>query len=289
MPYSPFLPLTPRNTQIPLKDQKEFGKKLPLDCTRQFIHGKYLDIEDVKDINNGCHSTMIILAGLHNETINIYTHLIPIFVIIFEMVMNVWLTETVNIATNTYGISMVICFLFSVYYHIGCCRIPTQYNYILTIDLFGVYLIFFVSVLSGICVGWHCQRSYQIIYSTINCVVFVFILFPMLFIYGNAIAFYWKKLVFALMFVFELIPMCHWIYLYHELLALFWYGPLFMFGGYFVGGIIWHYRVPEVFCPGKFDIFGHSHQWWHICIVIASFSWWYALNDLSNYWNTVQC
>jgi hypothetical protein len=29
-------------------------------------------------------------------------------------------------------------------------------------------------------------------------------------------------------------------------------------------------RVPERWFPGKFDIFGHSHQLWHLAVVLAA-------------------
>jgi predicted membrane channel-forming protein YqfA (hemolysin III family) len=32
-------------------------------------------------------------------------------------------------------------------------------------------------------------------------------------------------------------------------------------------------KVPERFCSGKFDYFGHSHQWWHVFVVAALYYW----------------
>jgi predicted membrane channel-forming protein YqfA (hemolysin III family) len=34
--------------------------------------------------------------------------------------------------------------------------------------------------------------------------------------------------------------------------------------------IIFLYRVPNRFSVcGKYDIFGHSHHYWHVCVVLA--------------------
>jgi len=43
-------------------------------------------------------------------------------------------------------------------------------------------------------------------------------------------------------------------------MVLFWYA---------LGVGFYTSRVPECFFPGKFDIIGHSHTWWHICVVVA--------------------
>merc|ERR1712228_117349 len=32
-------------------------------------------------------------------------------------------------------------------------------------------------------------------------------------------------------------------------------------------------KIPEIFLPGKFDIFGSSHQWWHAFIFLGLAYW----------------
>jgi adiponectin receptor len=38
---------------------------------------------------------------------------------------------------------------------------------------------------------------------------------------------------------------------------------------YLVGFLIYGYRCPERYKPGHFDICGHSHQLWHLCVFTA--------------------
>jgi len=48
------------------------------------------------------------------------------------------------------------------------------------------------------------------------------------------------------------------------------YAPLIpSLGSYIVGGVLYSFRWPERWAPGKFDIIGHSHQLWHVAIVLA--------------------
>jgi adiponectin receptor len=37
-----------------------------------------------------------------------------------------------------------------------------------------------------------------------------------------------------------------------------------------LGAATYACRVPERWLPGKFDIFGHSHQLWHAAVVLAA-------------------
>lgn len=38
----------------------------------------------------------------------------------------------------------------------------------------------------------------------------------------------------------------------------------------FLGAFVYAFHVPECLAPGRFDIIGHSHQWLHICGIVAT-------------------
>lgn len=40
---------------------------------------------------------------------------------------------------------------------------------------------------------------------------------------------------------------------------------------YIAGALIYGFRIPETIAPGKFDFLGHSHQIFHVLVVVASF------------------
>lgn len=45
---------------------------------------------------------------------------------------------------------------------------------------------------------------------------------------------------------------------------------------YLISGIaflIYVTRIPERWLAGKVDFFGHSHNWWHIFVLIALYYW----------------
>ena len=289
--YAPFLQLLSREIKIPWKNFDEYHKKIRNSQTRAFIKEKYLDIEDVDEIKTVYEATMIILAGLHNQTINIYTSLIPFCVVIFMLLSDIFFSDNeLSALPFCYGISMAVSMLFSVYYHVGCCGMPSNYMRCLKVDLFGIFCIFSVSMFSGFWLGFNCHPSLQFTYSVTHAVVCVFVLFPIIFLFENdQIPYRRKKYLFMCVMCSEVMPIIHWIYLYHATLGDFIWSPLRAVIANIVGAFFLQSSVPERFWPGKFDIFFHSHQWWHICCVISSFSWWYWLHDLTNYWKIRTC
>ena len=50
-----------------------------------------------------------------------------------------------------------------------------------------------------------------------------------------------------------------------------------------VGYAIMQARVPESLLPGKFDIWGHSHQWWHILTIVGPLICQYAGRELLSF------
>ena len=86
----------------------------------------------------------------------------------------------------------------------------------------------------------------------------------------------------AFMVASGLIPAFHWFYLMYDSEEIYFArGVLLMFLFYFIGFILFHFNLPEKYYRNnaKFDIFGHSHQWWHICVVIAASIWYVYLNQ----------
>ena len=49
---------------------------------------------------------------------------------------------------------------------------------------------------------------------------------------------------------------------------------------YVAGALMFAFRIPEIWFPGRHDIWFHSHQWMHICVVAAAFIHWMGLVEL---------
>ena len=46
-----------------------------------------------------------------------------------------------------------------------------------------------------------------------------------------------------------------------------------------MGLLLWLRRAPECWWPGRFDLWGHSHSWWHAAIVAAVYVYSLGLED----------
>lgn len=55
---------------------------------------------------------------------------------------------------------------------------------------------------------------------------------------------------------------------------------------YIVGVLIYGFRIPECFWPGKFNIWCASHQLFHFCVVIAAVVHYLGVINMMQYWNT---
>ncbi|EGD80281.1 hypothetical protein PTSG_10536 [Salpingoeca rosetta] len=41
---------------------------------------------------------------------------------------------------------------------------------------------------------------------------------------------------------------------------------------YLIGSVVFVFKFPERFFPGRFDIWFHSHQLWHIFVILAAYA-----------------
>ncbi len=66
---------------------------------------------------------------------------------------------------------------------------------------------------------------------------------------------------------------------------------IYIFMQYIIGVVFFASRFPERWFPGKFDIFGSSHQIWHVLVFTAILTQQYALNQMADWWhgNNPQC
>jgi adiponectin receptor len=54
---------------------------------------------------------------------------------------------------------------------------------------------------------------------------------------------------------------------------------------YIVGAVIYALRIPERFAPGKFDIWGASHQIFHLFVLAAAVTHFWGLCVAYEYWH----
>ena len=173
-------------------------------------------------------------------------------------------------------ISAIICLSFSSFFHLTG-QISTNFHRILSrFDYGGVCLLITGSCYPPYYYFYYCEPKYRIFYLTFMttfglstfglCLTNGFNLPDKRILRGSAF------LTFGICSgipILQVICMGDRINGYNtETRFLFWYlGSII----YVIGAVLYLFRFPERYFPGKFDIFGSSHQLLHIAVLIAVF------------------
>ncbi|KAI5815743.1 hemolysin-III related-domain-containing protein [Pyronema omphalodes] len=221
------------------------------------------------------------ITYLHNETINIYTHLLA-------AVYFLWLVPQLHstiaprysssttddiTAFSTFFLSAVICLGLSATYHTICNHSLPVAKFGNQLDYLGIIVLIVGSYLPTLHYGFMCRRDlvwrYWSMMGFLGGMCAIVTLIPMF----RTPA--WRSFR-ATMFVFlggsGFVPVLHGLSLYgwdalNQRMGLNWCiieGLL-----YVTGAVIYAMRVPEKFYPGRFDLVGASHQIFH-CFVVAA-------------------
>ncbi|EGD80407.1 hypothetical protein PTSG_11052 [Salpingoeca rosetta] len=244
---------------------------------------------------------LMTICGLHNELLNIWTHLLGF---IWGFSAFVWNNavlfakdqtqpivdadgaptdaaqlETDRFVLNAYLICVQACLLASGLFHLFLPHISEKTSLRwLQLDLLGITFGMLGCYVPGIHFGFYCMPDVRWFY-TVVC-GFMFVINLLMQLHKDFLSHRWamkRVLLYACTLGFGLIPVVHWTTLPHddpEELGVFLPRVLISYALMIIGVAFYISRFPERACPGSFDIFCSSHQWWHTFVLLA-FVWWY--------------
>ncbi|CAG59488.1 uncharacterized protein GVI51_G04433 [Nakaseomyces glabratus] len=223
------------------------------------------------------------LLYLNNESVNIYTHLIPaVFYISLSLYLaNVFLipvypsTSSVDyVIINVFFLGAFFCLLCSSCFHCMKQHSESQCNVWSKLDYLGIICLISCSTVPMIYYGYFDHISEFTIFTgitlllAIGCSVFV------LTDKFNTTEYRPIRASFFTLFGFSgIIPLGAGFLKFGaegvlQRISLPFIGLEALF--YISGAIIYGFRFPETIAPGKFDFFGSSHQIFHIMVVLGS-------------------
>jgi len=235
-----------------------------------------------RPVSNSWRICAYSLGHLHNETVNIYTHLIPGFLFVVGQALTYFginhlypeasLMDHVvfgsNIATAT--ITMVL----SATYHTLMNHSMHVSALMLRVDYVGILTLILGSFFSGIYVGFRCEPAicwtYWTMVITLSIITSVLVLHPQL--QGLEYRSH-RSWAFILTALSGFAPIIHGLLLYGWNEMLIRSGmQYYLLEGlvYGIGAFFFLTRIPESIWPGSFDIWFSSHQIFHVLVVIAS-------------------
>eukprot|EP00698_Gefionella_okellyi_P003259 TRINITY_DN1303_c0_g3_i1.p1 TRINITY_DN1303_c0_g3~~TRINITY_DN1303_c0_g3_i1.p1 ORF type:complete len:326 (-),score=44.20 TRINITY_DN1303_c0_g3_i1:212-1189(-) len=218
------------------------------------------------------------LFRVHNETGNVWTHLIGFFI---YLGLTIYTLHTVVPSGDiesalifcVFLFSVMFCMLCSASFHLFLCHDEAAFKRMLRADLTGVSVQIFGSFIPGLYYGFACYPTWRTVYMcSVSAMFIVGILAPMFDRFHTREFRFVRVGVYSAMGAFGLIPLIHWIVVRgahspQERHFIWLFG--LMFALYAIGIMFYVTKVPERWLPGRFDIWFHSHQWWHLFVMMA--------------------
>ncbi|OTB00617.1 hypothetical protein M426DRAFT_324171 [Hypoxylon sp. CI-4A] len=216
---------------------------------------------------------------MHNETLNIYSHLVPAAALLICGLTYIFARLQYR-STGDAGVvaglmlSAVACLGLSSAYHTLMCHSRQVEALWLRFDFVGIIFLILGSYVSGIYVAFWCEPLERKIYwsmiGSLSAISVVIVLAPTF--QGPR----WRTLrllTFVCTGLSGVVPFIHGsvMFGFAEMVkqsGLAYYlaeGALFI-----LGAIVYATRFPESISPGRFDIYGSSHQIFHILVVMAT-------------------
>ncbi|SAL95231.1 hypothetical protein [Absidia glauca] len=232
------------------------------------------------------------LFYLHNEYVNIWTHLLGFLLFLGLGIHFLWshsssdnLTWVDRIYVGAFIVSALTCLGCSCLFHCFSCHsehIATIWN---RCDYVGIVTLAVGSCFPLIYYGFQCHRLYQGSKNeNENKTAIVLMKRFRTPAYRRR-----RTTTFIGLACLGLVPGFHGIYLYGYTRSLDTISliNMIMVGGIYVGGaFLYAARIPERWSPGTFNLFGSSHQIFHVCVLIALVTHYYGVMKAMAYWHS---
>ncbi|CAO1613857.1 unnamed protein product [Parajaminaea phylloscopi] len=213
---------------------------------------------------------------LHNETINIHSHLAGAVIVLPLFWPSKGLDEHTTwadrLVQTIYLVAAMKCLVSSVVWHIfSGCASAKWFERAACVDYSGVALLVAASVWTTIYNEFYCQPNLALLYSLSTLVVGVVgAIVPWAAWFNERQNKGLRISVFLAMCFTGLAPFAHAVFEHGFYKTLSFLSPILpSILCYIVGLIFYASNWPERAWPGRFDIFLHAHQIWHVAIVLA--------------------
>ncbi|KAI8914224.1 hemolysin-III related-domain-containing protein [Gorgonomyces haynaldii] len=237
--------------------------------------------------------SFISLFHWHNESINVWTHLLGFVFFLYLVGHSLFIPAHENAKLSDVivlcGMLLSACYTFicSALFHLHICVSKEASQFYGCLDYSGIS-----ALICGGCCAWiyyllYCEPIAQICSLILLCIA------NLVGIFGPMLSF-WRKpefrvgrtVVYITSGCVGIVPVTYYIMKYgmdafpDHATNIAIPCTLFMVFQYIFGAVIYANRFPEKRYPGVFDIFGASHQWWHVLVFTATLTLYYAVLEL---------
>ncbi|KAN0131642.1 hemolysin-III related domain containing protein [Lactarius tabidus] len=224
-----------------------------------------------------------VFGYLHNETVNIHTHLHAcVLFVFFLLTFNTsymkshedvsWVDRAVFAAFLS---SAAFCLFCSAFFHMSSSHskdVATRCN---ALDYSGIIVLIVGSFFPCLYYGFFCDPYYNfgylLLFTAAGLAAAYIVLSPE---YRGPSGRHARTKVFIALGLGGMLPVAH-LMLSHGINKLQEMGFLWVLAAgavYIAGAVLYANRVPERLAPGKFDLFFSSHQIFHVFVIVAALS-----------------
>ncbi|PWZ03052.1 HlyIII-domain-containing protein [Testicularia cyperi] len=213
---------------------------------------------------------------IHNETGNIHTHLWGLAAIVPLFWPSKGLDDQTTpmdrLVQTVYLFAAAKCLTLSVSWHVMAgCSDRKWFERFACVDYTGIAWLVAASIWTTVYNCFYCQPNLALFYSFTTLLVgLAGAILPWAAWFNERKNKHWRIAVFLTMCFTALAPFSHAAFEHGFAKTIHFFSPILPSLAFYVGGLVFYAtQFPESWAPGKFDTWGHSHQLWHIGIVLA--------------------
>lgn len=226
------------------------------------------------------------LTYIHNETVNIYSHIIgsAIFIVIPVYLFKNEIPPRYAVATwadvgvcLTYFVGVAICFGLSAIYHTVMCHSRSIDLFGAQLDFQGVILLMWSATIPLVFYGFRCDSTLRYAYWTmLSILAAVCSMSTFHSRFQEPFLRPVRAATFGSLGLFTMVPVCHGLYengwhTHNQQNGTTW--VLITLALNILGATAYALKIPERWYRRSFDIFGASHQVFHVMVVFAALTY----------------
>lgn len=213
---------------------------------------------------------------IHNETGNIHTHLWGLAAIVPLFWPSKGLDDQTTpmdrLVQTVYLFAAAKCLTLSVSWHVMAgCSDRKWFERFACVDYTGIAWLVAASIWTTVYNCFYCQPNLALFYSFTTLLVgLAGAILPWAEWFNKRENKNWRIAVFLTMCFTAVAPFSHAAFEHGLAKTVSFFSPIFPSLAFYVGGLVFYAtQFPESWAPGRFDTWGHSHQLWHLGIVLA--------------------
>ena len=221
---------------------------------------------------------------IHNETLNIWTHLIGtlfyVYLSFFIFLNDKFNSFTSHWVISFYLISVITCYFNSVLFHTFNCHSKEISNFVFNLDILGIILSLLSGVISNQYFMFHQFKKtryfYILFYVTLSLLI---ININKISIFKNKKGHFFRTILIIILFVSSFASYLHWTLVADiEEIKIMTPYMIMAFVPTIIGFTFYLSKFPESYYQCEFvDLYLNSHSIWHLFVLITGFSYYYVL------------